>query len=85
LKIGRLVLRHWGRPYRDKKGVLIGAICGSVNVTDQDDMVRDLRNANARIEVISHGKTEYLRGIAEEIQGPLQKIIAMINLKAGKG
>ncbi|WP_412548462.1 PAS domain-containing sensor histidine kinase [Pseudomonas sp. PDM18] len=84
LKIGRLVLRHWGRPYRDKRGVLIGAICGSVNVTDQDDVVRDLRNANARIEVISHGKTEYLRGIAEEIQGPLQKIIAMINLRLGK-
>jgi two-component system sensor histidine kinase EvgS/two-component system response regulator EvgA len=81
LKQGRCVLRHWGKPYRDKNGRLIGAVCGSINITDQDDVVRSLRNTNARIEVISQGKTEYLRGIAEEIQGPLQNIIAMINLR----
>ncbi|MBD9678093.1 response regulator [Pseudomonas sp. PDM18] len=84
LKRGRRVFRHWGKPYRDKNGFLIGAVCGSIDITDQDDAVRSLRSTNARIEVISRGKTEYLRGIAEEIQGPLQSILAMINLQVSQ-
>jgi len=77
---GRRVFQHWGRPYRDANGRLLGAICGSINITDRDDLVRALRNANARIESISRGKTQFLAGMGGEMQGPLQNVIAMIDL-----
>lgn len=77
---GRRVLHHWGRPYRDGNGALLGAICGAINITDQDDLVRALRNANARIESISRGKTQFLAGMGSEMQGPIQTIVAMIDL-----
>ncbi|MGC4010132.1 MAG: ATP-binding protein [Pseudomonas sp.] len=77
---GRRVYHHWGRPYRDVDGKLIGAICGAINITDQDDLVRALRNANARIETISRGKTQFLAGMGGQMQGPLQNIVAMIDL-----
>jgi two-component system sensor histidine kinase EvgS/two-component system response regulator EvgA len=77
---GRRVYHHWGRPYRDVSGNLIGAICGSINITERDDLVRALRSANARIDSISRGKTQFLAGIGGEMQGPLQNIIAMIEL-----
>ncbi|WP_325437951.1 ATP-binding protein [Pseudomonas nitroreducens] len=77
---GRKVFHHWVRPYRDSNGALLGAVCGAINITDQDDLVRALRNANARIETISRGKTQFLAGMGGEMQGPLQSIVAMIDL-----
>nr|WP_315810402.1 ATP-binding protein [Pseudomonas sp. C9-3] len=84
LKKGRRVVSYWGRPYLDKNGALLGAVCGSLNITDQNDLVRDLRNVNVRIEGVSQSKTEYLRGVAEEMKGPLQIINAMISLDVQK-
>lgn len=77
---GRRVYHHWGRPYRDVDGHLLGAVCGAINITDQDDLVRALRNANARVEAISRGKTQFLAGMGGQMQGPLQNIVAMIDL-----
>ncbi|MFS2124545.1 ATP-binding protein [Pseudomonas sp. Pseusp97] len=79
-KSGRRVFHHWGRPYHDVNGKLIGAICGSIDISEREELVRALRNANARIENISRGKTQFLAGITSELQGPLQTIIAMIDL-----
>ncbi|WP_236198704.1 ATP-binding protein [Pseudomonas pseudonitroreducens] len=77
---GRKVFHHWGRPYRDSKDELIGAICGSIDITGRDELVRALRNANARIDAISRGKSQYLAGIGGELQGPLQNILVMLDL-----
>ncbi|MBB4864433.1 two-component system sensor histidine kinase EvgS/two-component system response regulator EvgA [Pseudomonas nitritireducens] len=80
LHLGRRVFHHWGRPYVDAGGRLMGAICGAMDITDRDDLVRELRNANARVESISRGKTQYLAGLGSEMQGPLQSIVAMVDL-----
>ncbi len=77
---GRKVVHFWSRPYRDTQGTLLGAITGNIDITQRDDLVRALRNANARIDSISRGKTLFLAGIGGEMQGPLQNIIAMIDL-----
>lgn len=77
---GREVYQHWVRPYRDSDGTLIGALCGSINVTGRDELVRELRNANARIDAISRGKSQYLAGMGSELQGPLQNVMAMLEL-----
>lgn len=77
---GRKVVHFWSRPYRDTQGTLLGAITGNIDITKRDDLVRALRNANARIDSISRGKTLFLAGIGGEMQAPLQNIIAMIDL-----
>ncbi|WP_152224417.1 ATP-binding protein [Pseudomonas sp. SCB32] len=77
---GRRVFQHWGRPYRDANGQLLGAICGASNVTERDDLIRALRNANAQIDSISRGKSQFLASMGSELQGPLQNIAAMIDL-----
>lgn len=77
---GRRVYQHWGRPYHGSDNRLIGAICGSIDMTGRDDLVRELRSVNARIEAISLGKSQFLAGMGSELQGPLQNIQAMIDL-----
>jgi two-component system sensor histidine kinase EvgS/two-component system response regulator EvgA len=79
-KRGRRVYHHWGRPYRDVNGKLLGAICGAIDITDREQLVRELRNANARIDNISRGKTRFLGAITNELQGPIRNILAMIDL-----
>lgn len=77
---GREVYQHWVRPYRDSEGNLVGALCGSINVTGRDELVRELRSANARVDAISRGKSQFLAGMGSELQGPLQNVLAMLEL-----
>lgn len=80
LRSGRKVGRHWGRPLQDGQGQLVGAICGTMDMTERDTLLRQLRSANARLESLSQGKTAFLNGMSTELQGPLQNIMAMIDL-----
>ncbi|MFV3334113.1 ATP-binding protein [Pseudomonas sp. NY15437] len=77
---GRMVIRHWTHPYTDEQGTLIGAISGSVDITDRDELLRSLRGANARVQSVSRSKSQFLAGIASELQGPIQSMVAMIDL-----
>lgn len=76
----RRVVHFWARPYRDAQDRLVGAITGAIDVTHRDDLLRNLRSTNARIESVSRGKSQFLYGMSGELQGPLQNIIAMIGL-----
>lgn len=76
----RKVVHFWARPYRDTHGTLLGAITGNIDITQRDDLVRALRNANARIELASRGKSQFLASMGNELQGPLQNILAMLGL-----
>ncbi|MFR0688028.1 ATP-binding protein [Enterobacterales bacterium AE_CKDN230030158-1A_HGKHYDSX7] len=76
----RRVIHVWVRPYRDAQGTLLGAVGGSVDITQRDEAVRTLRSLNARIESVSRGKSQFLASMGGELQGPLQNILAMIGL-----
>jgi len=76
----RKVVHFWSRPYRDAQDNLIGAITGAQDITHRDDLVRNLRILNARSESVSRGKSQFLSGMGGELQGPLQNIMAMIDL-----
>jgi len=76
----RHVVHFWSRPYFRGEGELAGAITGAVDITQRDDLIRVLRNTNARAESISRGKSEFLASMGSELQGPLQSLVAMIDL-----
>lgn len=38
----RVVLHVWGTPWRDENGVLLGMICGTLDVTGREDMLKAL-------------------------------------------
>ncbi|KAF0812071.1 Virulence factors putative positive transcription regulator BvgA [Andreprevotia sp. IGB-42] len=74
------ILRHWGRPYLDEQQRYLGFICGSVEVTDRDQALIDLRNANEKAERASHAKSAFLASMGTEISVPVQSIVAMLDL-----
>lgn len=76
----RRVVHVWARPYRDAQDALLGVMSGVVDITHQDNVIRGLRNANARIGTISRGKGLFLASMGSELQGPLQNILAMIGM-----
>lgn len=77
--------RHWARPYRDSEGQVVGMICGTVELTDRDAALLDLRNANERAEAASRAKSDFLCAIASELGGPLQSLVALLDLALGDG
>lgn len=80
LRSGPKFIHHWGRPYYDAHGQLIGAICGSMDVTERDQLLKDLRNANARAESANRAKSLFLMSMGSELAGPLQNIVSMLDL-----
>lgn len=82
---GRRVYHHWGRPHYGKDGRLLGAICGSIDITDRDDLLKALRRTNVRIESMNLEKSQFLSIIGAELQGPLQGLMAMIDLALDGG
>lgn len=77
---GHKVFYHWGRPYHDANGKLLGAICGSIDVTGRDDVLRELRSANSRMASIANGKARFIASMGSELQGPLRNVLAMVEL-----
>lgn len=77
---GHKVFYHWGRPYHDANGKLLGAICGSIDVTGRDDVLRELRSANSRMASIASGKARFIASMGSELQGPLRNVLAMVEL-----
>ncbi|WP_207886481.1 ATP-binding protein [Pseudomonas sp. 30_B] len=82
---GRRVVHFWSRPYHSSQGELVGAITGAVDISQRDDLIRMLRNTNARVESISRGKSQFLASMGSELQGPLQNIMAMLDLALNQG
>lgn len=74
------VLRHWGKPYRDSAGNLLGLICGNVDITDRDSLLLDLRDSNTRLEVAIQAKARFMEWVTDEMVAPLNNIAAMLDL-----
>ena len=77
------VLRHWGKPYRDSAGNLLGLICGNVDVTDRDGVLLDLRDSSTRLEVAIQAKERFMEWVTDEMTAPLNNIAAMLDLASG--
>ncbi|WP_341678807.1 ATP-binding protein [Niveibacterium sp. SC-1] len=73
-------VRHWGHPYVDRDGRHLGAICGTIDLTDRDNLLLNLRNAKERAEEKNRNKRAYLESLSTAIAEPVHLILAMLNL-----
>lgn len=80
LTAGERVLRHWGKPYRDSEGTLLGLICGNIDITDLDRDLLDLRNSSNRLEIAVQAKEQFLHWVTDEMAPPLNRVAAMLDL-----
>ncbi|MNM77633.1 Virulence sensor protein BvgS precursor [compost metagenome] len=74
------ILRHWGRPYRDTRGSLIGLICGSTDITDRSTTLIDLEESNLQLEMANREKVSFISSVTTEMCGPLNTVTAMLDL-----
>lgn len=74
------VRRHWGKPYRDSVGDLIGLVCGNTDITDLDVSLSDLRRQSAKLAMTVQAKDQFMRWVIEEMAAPLSRIAAMLDL-----
>ncbi|WP_081963224.1 response regulator [Pseudomonas sp. ML96] len=72
--------RYWAHPYRDANNQVLGMICSSVELTDRDAALFDLRNAVERSEASCRAKSGFLSAIGNELGGPLQNLVNMLEL-----
>ncbi|MCP8467522.1 response regulator [Pseudomonas sp. ZM23] len=80
LPAGERLVRHWGKPYRDSGGNLLGLICGNVDITDLDRNLVDLRSTSNRREISVQAKEQFMQWIIDEMSSPLNRIAAMLDL-----
>ncbi len=73
--------RWWltsGGPNFNDKGIQIGTIGISVDITDQKNIEEELEIARKRAEESSHAKESFLAHMSHEIRTPLNAIIGMV-------
>jgi two-component system sensor histidine kinase EvgS/two-component system response regulator EvgA len=77
----RRVLHHWGTPYRDGDGTLLGMICCSTDITERYDQLNELRSRAEAGELAHQQLTdlftsatthlnERIQALAEQLQEP---------------
>ncbi|UVE18728.1 response regulator [Pseudomonas sp. LS44] len=76
----RRVLHHWGTPYRDQAGRLLGMICGSVDITNRQDLLQSVREAKEQAELGNQRKLDFLVSASQEFSTPLQAMRGMLQL-----
>jgi len=74
------VIRHWGHPYRDSTGTVVGLICGNVDITDRDEMLHDIQQTNVKLATSSKVNRAFISTVTAEIRVPLQNLTAMLEL-----
>ncbi|UVE19305.1 ATP-binding protein [Pseudomonas sp. LS44] len=65
------MFQHWGVPYRDVNGQLVGMICGGVDVTERVDQLRALSEARQQAEAGNRAKTHFLERLSSILYVPL--------------
>ncbi|MBM7060767.1 response regulator [Pseudomonas sp. UL073] len=66
-----LMAQHWGVPYRDANGQLLGMICGGVDVTEREVQLRELSDARQQAEAGNRAKTNFLERLGSILYVPL--------------
>ncbi|MCY1284266.1 Sensor histidine kinase RcsC [compost metagenome] len=65
------VIQHWGVPYHDAQGTLLGMICGGVDVTEREAQMLQLSEARQQAEAGNRAKTHFLERIGAVLHTPL--------------
>ncbi|PSS56325.1 response regulator [Pseudomonas sp. BBP2017] len=81
----RHILHHWGSPYRDNNGRMLGMICGSTDITERHDRLRSLREEKDRAETNNLQKLNFLVRLSKEFTVPLGNILALLDSIRARG
>ncbi|MDT4845936.1 Virulence sensor protein BvgS [compost metagenome] len=76
----RRVLHHWGAPYRDPSGHLLGMICCSADITERQDQLQSVRSAKEQAELGNQQKLDFLVSASHEFSVPLQAMRGMLEM-----
>lgn len=70
----RRVLHHWGTPYRDGDGNLIGMICYSTDITERYDQLNELRNRAEASELAHQQLTDLFTSATTHLNERIQAL-----------
>ncbi|MCY1404816.1 Bacterial regulatory protein, luxR family [compost metagenome] len=68
----RIAVRSWGVPVRDTLGELIGMLCSSVDVTEQDREISALTQAREQDKSVRRTRSQFLHDSGEQLIGLLK-------------
>lgn len=75
----------WILPWRDADGVIVGSIFALWDVSDKEELVRQLKEASDRAESSNRAKSTFLSTMSHEIRTPMNAIIGMLDMAIKKG
>ncbi|UVE19308.1 response regulator [Pseudomonas sp. LS44] len=76
----RRVIQHWGMPYRDAQGGVLGMICGALDITEREEQLLQHSNARLQAEAVSRASDQLLQRMHHELQAPLQAVNDLLRL-----
>ncbi|MFR0690420.1 response regulator [Enterobacterales bacterium AE_CKDN230030158-1A_HGKHYDSX7] len=76
----RRVLHHWGKPYRDARGRLLGMICGSADITGRQDRLRAIEADRLQAELGNRQKLDFLVRASNEFSLPLGAMHGLLEM-----
>lgn len=66
----RVVFHAWATPYHSPDGRLLGMVCGSIEVTDREDLLKVLAMERDNAAAVHAGMSRFLIAICEELETP---------------
>ncbi|QIE87741.1 response regulator [Pseudomonas nitroreducens] len=79
----RRVLHHWGTPYRDGEGNLLGMICCSTDITERYDQLEELRSRAEAGELAHQQLTDLFTSATTHLNERLQALADTLGQPGG--
>ncbi|MDD2058125.1 response regulator [Pseudomonas sp. GD03860] len=69
-----IALHHWGAPFRDAQGALVGMLCSFVDMTAHEQALISLTHANEQNLAVRRARLVFLHQVGEEFRHMLEMI-----------
>nr|WP_283246526.1 ATP-binding protein [Pseudomonas insulae] len=76
----RRMMQHWGVPYRNDQGALVGMICGALDITEREEELLQYSDACLQAEAARRVRNHFLERMGRELQSPLSVVSSMLRL-----
>lgn len=75
---------HWILPFRDSQGEVKGIIAGWIDISERENLLRELKEAKQEAESANRAKTIFLATMSHEIRTPINAVVGMLELAMKK-